>query len=118
MRDPDLQAAGAAVDAARGVVDAAVRALAGRELDDHQVLAYDLAHAAAGVAIAGAALDYGKRGELEARIACAFVADTVHDLAGRVLGREEAWDVKPDTLEAVAPFVAAGREPSFLAELA
>ena len=48
-----------------------------------QVLAYDLAHAAAQVATARAMLDYGAKGDVEARITCAFVADMVHDLITR-----------------------------------
>ena len=46
-----------------------------------QVLAYDLAHAAAAVETARSLLDYGAKGDLEAAITCAFVADAVDDLA-------------------------------------
>ena len=52
-------------------------------IDANQVVAYDLAHAAAAVAVARAVLDYGAQGEVEARLACAFVADAVFDLIGR-----------------------------------
>ena len=48
--------------------------------DAQQVLAYDLAHAASAAATARALLDYGAKGDTEARITCAFVADMVHDL--------------------------------------
>src|SRR5207244_1578576 len=68
--------------------------------------------------IARSALDYGAHGPVEAAIACAFVADTVHDLVGRVLGREEAWEVKADAFDAALPFVTAHRHPEFLAGLA
>ena len=44
-------------------------------IDANQVVAYDVAHAAAAVATARAALAYGEHGEVEARIAAAFVAD-------------------------------------------
>ncbi len=48
MIAPDLQRAAAAIDAARGVLDKAAARLAGLgDLDANQVLAYDLAHAAA-----------------------------------------------------------------------
>jgi len=115
----DLQAASAAVDAADGVVTDAARLLASRgSIDDHQVVAYDLAHAAAGVALARAMLDYGELGDVEGRVACAFVADVVHDLIGRVLGREDDWGVKPDTFERTLPFLATHRDPTFLATLA
>src|SRR5204863_5996222 len=63
-------------------------------------------------------LDYGDTGDVEARLACAFVADAVHDLAGKVLGREEEWGTKPGALDATLPFVTAYRDPAFLASLA
>ena len=53
------------------------------------MLAYDIAHAAAGVATAKALLDYGAKGDLEARITCAFAADMLHDLSAKVIGRED-----------------------------
>ena len=64
-------------------------------VDANQVIAYDLAHAAAGVAIAGAALDYGALGDVEGRLACAFVADMVADLTAKVAGREAEWGTEP-----------------------
>jgi hypothetical protein len=83
----DLQPAADAVARAEAAVGraAAVLAAAG-DLDAHQVVAYDLAHAAAGTAAARTVLEYGGRGETEARIAAAFVADAVHDVASRMLG--------------------------------
>ena len=73
--------------------------------DAHQVLAYDLAHAAAAVETARSMLGYGALGDDEARLTCAFVADAVHDLAGRVLGREALWDVPADSLAEAVPFL-------------
>ncbi len=119
MTSPDLSAAAAAVDAARGVVDAAARHLAAAgSIDDHQQVAYDLAHAASAVENARVLLDYGARGDAEGRITCAFVADAVHELASRILGREAAWGVEPGALDATRDFLAAYRDPAFLAELA
>ncbi|HEV2362255.1 MAG TPA: acyl-CoA dehydrogenase family protein [Acidimicrobiales bacterium] len=120
---PDLKAAAAAVEVARSVVDAAASKLAdasggGRQLDDHQVLAYDLAHATAGVAVAESALEYGALGAAEARLATAFAADVVADLVGRTAGREHAWGCEPAWHTAAAGFLAAHREPDFLASLA
>ncbi|HLN15205.1 MAG TPA: acyl-CoA dehydrogenase family protein [Acidimicrobiales bacterium] len=86
-------------------------------VDANQVVAYDLAHAAAAAATARAALEYGERGELESRLACAFVADALADLAARVTGREGAFGVAPDWLAPALPFVAAHRDPAVLAEL-
>jgi (2S)-methylsuccinyl-CoA dehydrogenase len=118
---PDLTVAAAAVATARSVTDraAATLAAAGRDaIDDHQVVAYDLAHATAAVDIARAALDYGAHGAVEARLAAAFVADAVADVTGRVQGREAAWGVTPDALDPTRPFVAAHRDPAWMAGLA
>ena len=120
MAAPDLEAARAAVDAAGAVVDAGVRKLApqGRGAEDvHQVVAYDLAHAAASVAAARAILDYGARGDIEAGLATAFVADAVADLATRTFGREADWGIEPDALASTVAFVAEHRAPAFLAGL-
>ena len=46
----------------------------GKSLDEEQVFAYDLAHAAAGLETAKAALAYGRLGVDEARIAVVFTA--------------------------------------------
>jgi (2S)-methylsuccinyl-CoA dehydrogenase len=116
---PDLSAAATALDLAQRVVGKGVGALAaagGPETE--QVLAYDVAHAAAAVETARSMLDYGSKGELEARIACAFVADAIHDLVTKVAGREHLWAVDPDALQVALPFLAAYRDPAFLADLA
>jgi (2S)-methylsuccinyl-CoA dehydrogenase len=118
---PDLSAAAAATEAAQRVVETAVAHLAGggtSALDVHQVVAYDLAHAAAAVEGARVALAYGTAGDIEARLACAFVADAVCDMAGRLCGREAAWGVAPgalnDAVAAIAPF----RDAAWLGPLA
>ena len=59
---PDLAAAKAVLDLAHDVVDRATAALAAGSIDEHQVLAYDLAHAAAAVGTGRAMLDYGEQG--------------------------------------------------------
>jgi (2S)-methylsuccinyl-CoA dehydrogenase len=115
--DADLTAARDAVHAAHDVVAGAGRTL-GADIDGRQVIAYDIAHAAAGMELAAAMLDYGEKGDVEARLACAFVADAVHDLAGKILGREEEWATKPGALDGLLPFVTAYRDPGFLASLA
>ena len=69
----DLSAAAEVVDLADDVIAAAVRHLdASGGPERQQVLAYDLAHAASAAATARALLDYGAKGDTEARIACAF----------------------------------------------
>jgi (2S)-methylsuccinyl-CoA dehydrogenase len=115
----DVTAAAAAVDAARAVVDGGVRRLTDLGGPDaSQVLAYDLAHAAAGVETAGAMLEYGSKGDVEAAFTCAFVADVVHDLVSRLAGREELWGVELGALDLTRPFLASYRDPEFLGALA
>jgi len=115
----DLSSAKAVVDLAHEVVDTATRALAATgSIDANQVLAYDLAHAAAAVATARAMLDYGAKGDVEADMACAFVADAVAELAARLFGREADWGVAAGALDEARPFVATYRAPEFLAGLA
>jgi (2S)-methylsuccinyl-CoA dehydrogenase len=114
-----MSAAAAAVDLAQHLVDqacATVRHAGG--IDANQVVAYDVAHAAAAVATARATLEYGARGETEARIATAFVADVIADLAGRVAGRESAWGINVGWAAPVADFMTAQRDPAVLAGLA
>ena len=115
--EADLTAAASAVDAARAVVDAGFARLAGKDIDDEQVVAYDLAHAAAAIETARALLDYGAKGDVEARITCAFVADAVHDVATRLLGREEQWGIEPFAFAEALPFVQSYRSAEFLSEL-
>src|ERR1700675_4506736 len=104
----ELRAASAAVDLARTVIDRAARSLAEQStengklsvarLDQHQVLAYDLAHAAAAVEGSRVMCRYGEHGEVESTLARAYVADAVHDVAMRVMGRSVAWGVERDAL--------------------
>ena len=111
-----LTAARAALDAASSVVVAGARHLAATgDLDPAQVVAYDLAHAAAAVETARAFLDYGERGDTEARLVAAFVADAVHGVATSCMWRD--WGASPDMLEPAAEFVRVYRAPEFLASL-
>ncbi|MGA8371229.1 MAG: acyl-CoA dehydrogenase family protein, partial [Acidimicrobiales bacterium] len=63
-------------------------------------------------------LGYGALGDTEARIACAFVADALADLAARLVGREALWGVTPAWMAAAATFVSTFRQPEFLSSLA
>jgi (2S)-methylsuccinyl-CoA dehydrogenase len=113
---PDLASATAAVEVASDVVrDAAERLVRSGDPDADQVVAYDLAHAAAAVETAKASLVYGSKGRDEAALAGAFVADALGDLAARVVGREAAFGVTPNWLDPARAFVAAYRDPAFLA---
>jgi (2S)-methylsuccinyl-CoA dehydrogenase len=116
---PDLAAASDAVAVANAVVDSGIAALgAAGGPDQAQVLAYDLAHAAAAVRTAEAALGYGALGDTEAKIACAFAADALADLAARVVGREALWGITSDWMAPAATFVSTFRQPEFVASLA
>lgn len=106
----------AAIAVLQGAVDAGSAWLAGRSLDEHQSVAYDLAHVAARAYAARALLAYAEHGAREARLAAAFTADSLTDFAGRAFGREEAWGGPlPETARA---FARAYGSPEFLAELA
>jgi (2S)-methylsuccinyl-CoA dehydrogenase len=119
VTSPDLQAAADVIELAGAVTRTAVRQLiATGGPDRNQTLAYDLAHAAAQVETARALLDYGAKGDLEARITCAFAADMVHDLITRVCGREQLWGVEPAPLRDAHPFLERYRAPEFVASLA
>jgi (2S)-methylsuccinyl-CoA dehydrogenase len=117
--EPDLAAAAAALAVAQSAVDAGIAALAAAGgPDTAQVLAYDVAHAAAAVRTAGAALTYGSHGDTEARIACAFAADAVADLSARTIGRTRDWGIAGDWMAPAESFVATFRDPEFLSSLA
>ena len=119
MPEPDLQQANTAVDVGASVVRTAVKRLAETgSVDADQVLAYDLAHAAAAVETARAMIDYGAKGDVEARLTCVFVADVIAELAARMWGRDHLWGSSIDVLAEVDEFVTAWRDPVNLADLA
>jgi (2S)-methylsuccinyl-CoA dehydrogenase len=114
-----LAAAADAVDLAQHLVDRACASVRdGGGIDANQVVAYDVAHAAAALSSARAALEYGEHGDEETRIAAAFVADVVAELVGRVAGREPLWGVEFGWAEPAAGFLDAQRDPAVLAGLA
>ncbi len=115
--DP-LAAATAVVEIAESALRTAVATLGGEAgADEDQVVAYDLAHAAAAAAAARSMLDYAALGDLERDLACAFIAETLVELGGRIAGREAAWGVEPGWDSAARGFLAAYRDPAFLAGL-
>lgn len=119
MTTPDLQTCASVIELAQNVVGRGVRHLAANGGPDrHQVLAYDLAHAAAAVETAKSMLDYGAKGETEGLLTCAFTADMVHDLITRTAGREAAWGLDAAPFASVNDFLATYRSPEFLASLA
>lgn len=119
MTEPDLQEAATSIEAAATVVRNATIGLAETgSIDADQVLAYDLAHAAAAVETARSMLDYGAKGELEAKLTCVFVADVVADLGAKIWGREDLWKTDIGALDSTREFVGLWRDPTTLAELA
>jgi len=119
LPDPDLVAAAAAVAVAGSVIDSGIAALAAAGgPDEAEVLAYDIAHAAAAVRAAEASLSYGSHGDVEASIACAFAADAIADLATRTIGRSAEWGVAPEWMAPAEGFVSTFRDPAFLSSLA
>ncbi len=116
---PDLLAATDATVVAKSVVDSGIAALAAAGGPDQaQTLAYDVSHAAAAVRTAESVLAYGTHGDTEARIACAFVADALAELAARLVGRTASWGISSNWMAPAEAFVATYRDPSFLASLA
>jgi (2S)-methylsuccinyl-CoA dehydrogenase len=123
MSEPDLpaanlNAAASAVETARDVVQRGLAHLAATgSVDADQVVAYDLAHAAAAVETARTLLDYGAKGDEEARITVAFAAEAVADVAAKLYGREAVWGAEPGVLDGAREFVASYRDPGFLASI-
>jgi (2S)-methylsuccinyl-CoA dehydrogenase len=115
----DLHDAVLAIDLADGVIRGAVKQLAETgSVDADQVLAYDIAHAAAAVETARSMVDYGNKGDIEAQLTCVFVADAVADLGAKIWGREALWNCSTDALDGARAFVAKWRDPARLASLA
>ena len=119
LATPDLAAAAEVIALADSVVGTGVQTLhANGGPDANQVLAYDLAHAAAQVGTARAMLGYGEKGDVEARLACGFAADMIHDLITRIAGREALWGVPIAPLKNAHPFLETFRTPEYVASLA
>ncbi|MFM9131160.1 MAG: acyl-CoA dehydrogenase family protein [Actinomycetota bacterium] len=115
---PDLQTAASVISIARTMVDTATARLASSGgPDKNQTLAYDLAHVAAAVETARSLVDYGAKGDLEAKITCAFTADMVHDFITRLIGREQLWGVDPSAMAPAHDFVQKYRDPAFLVSI-
>jgi (2S)-methylsuccinyl-CoA dehydrogenase len=116
---PDLDVATGLLDEAGRVVNGALAELATRGgIEKNEALAYDVAHAASALATARASLNYGRHGDVEARLVGAFVALALTDLAASVVGRERDWRVETDWFDPFRDFVAHFRDPGYLSELA
>jgi (2S)-methylsuccinyl-CoA dehydrogenase len=63
-------------------------------------------------------LDYAAKGDDEAALTCAFIADAVAELATKLFGRETQWGVDEHALDDTREFVSTFRAPAFVASLA
>ncbi|MHB8288380.1 MAG: acyl-CoA dehydrogenase family protein [Acidimicrobiales bacterium] len=119
MSTSDLAGASQCVELAQEAMNTAATQLAGAgDIDHNQQVAYDLAHGASAISAARSMLAYGARGEQEAAISCAFVADALADIEARVLARENLWGLRPGWMESAMGFMRTWRDPSLLASLA
>lgn len=114
MTDQQLAAS---VDHMQSMVQSALDSIADLEIDDHQVVSYDIAHAASVVAAARSLLPYALHGESERALATAFVAEAAHELFTRIAGRSEAWGIATDELHSLDDLMAGGRSPAMLESL-
>jgi (2S)-methylsuccinyl-CoA dehydrogenase len=122
-----LEGAGGAVDAAASLLDQAthrLKELTGEgdkisvaRLDEHQVFAYDLAHAASALQGCRTMLDYAERGEFEAQLGGFYIADVFAELVGRIVGREQWWGVDLAGLAPAHDFVEEQRSGAFIEAL-
>ncbi len=122
-----LDHARTAIESASQVIECAARRLADlsvvdgkisvEKLDEHQVLAYELAHGAAAVEGSKVMLNYGRHGTMEAQIAVAFIADALWDLGTRVHGRSAVWGSSLSDLSPATEFIERFRSPEFLSDL-
>ncbi|MEI6701254.1 MAG: acyl-CoA dehydrogenase family protein, partial [Actinomycetota bacterium] len=115
----DLNQAADAIALAEQVVASGFRALKeSGGADVHQVLAYDLSHAASALATASSMLTYGEKGADEAKLAVAFTADAIAELGAKLVGRESLWGITAEWAAPLSAFLSTYRDPSFLASLA
>lgn len=116
---PDLARAAEVIALTNGVVGKGVRQLALTGGPDvRQQLAYDIAHSASAVEMARSMLDYGAKGNAEGLLTCAFVADMLHDVMSRLVGREQQWGLAANSLGEAHDFLVKFRDPQFVASLA
>ena len=116
---PDLARAAEVITLTDSVVGKGIRQLAlSGGPDEHQQLAYDLAHSASAVEMARSMLDYGAKGNAEGLLTCAFVADMLHEVISRVVGREQQWGLAANPLGTAHDFLVKFRDPQFVASLA
>ncbi len=115
----DLTEAAAAIAVADAALATAVQALkAAGGADANQIVAYDVSHAASALATASSMLTYGTKGPLESRLAAAFIADAIAEMAAKFIGREALFGLTPSWIDGASAFVTTYRDPAFVASLA
>ncbi len=107
-----------AVATMQQIVDSALVSIADAPIDDNQVVAYDIAHAASAVTAARNLLGYADHGDQEHSLAVAFVAEVAHDLRSRLAGRERIWGIREEDTLILSSILEVGRDPELLAALA
>ncbi len=115
MNDEQLVAA---VNAMQTIVERALDSISGLDLDEHQLVAYDIAHAASAVAAARSLLAYAAHGDPERVLATAFVAEAAHDIFCRIAGRSRSWGADTTSLSTLDDLMSSGRSPAVLSSLA
>jgi len=115
MNDHQLAAA---IDQMQSMVQSALDSIAELPLNDHQVVAYDIAHGASVVAAARSLLPYASHGAPERTLATAFVPEAAHDLFTRIAGRADDWGSDATTLLSLHDLMTGGRSAAMLDSLA
>ncbi|MFV2039197.1 MAG: acyl-CoA dehydrogenase family protein, partial [Acidimicrobiales bacterium] len=90
----------------------------GAAAQDDQSLMYDLAHAAAAVAMADSALTYAAHGPDELRLAAIFVGRVVADLGAGLWRAGDLWGVELEALGPARDFLRATGHPDYVAPAA
>ncbi len=89
-------------------------AMESSDVDEQQILLYDLAHGAAAYYMASHCLNTVSNNRDEQMLSLAFIADAAFDIKTKTYGREVSWGLKEDFDSASRPFVTKFRDPKFL----
>jgi (2S)-methylsuccinyl-CoA dehydrogenase len=128
----DLDLARDVIDSMNSAVESLARTLnklKDDEIENQQILLYDLAHSAAGLYMASNCLntldsgdnstDRNKMSDENSNLknqmlALGFIADVAHDLVSKTYGRLESWGLSANFDTIITPFISKFRDPNFL----
>ncbi|HUR48228.1 MAG TPA: acyl-CoA dehydrogenase family protein [Acidimicrobiales bacterium] len=111
-----LEQAAAAVAAGQSIVDSAIQKLGDAGGPDvAQLLAYDVAHASAGLECARAGLEYAAHGEAEHAAGVLFASEALVDLTTRIAGRDAEWGDPTEPWNDIKAFLTSSRDPAWAA---